>query len=77
MVEAIPDETIQSLADPYDLDRDGISGRAPIVVDLVTGDERVGRFLGGSLRWRRYLNLVRTRIEMRWALTNDLFSPKN
>ena len=44
LVEAITDETLLALADPLDLDRDGISGRAPMVVDLATGDERVGRF---------------------------------
>ena len=44
LVDAIPDETLLALADPLDLDRDGVSGRAAIVEDLATGDLRVGRF---------------------------------
>ena len=44
LVEAIPDEAIEAQADPTDRDRDGISGRAALVRDLVTGEIRVGRF---------------------------------
>ena len=44
LVEAIPDATLEALADPLDLDRDGISGRAPLVPDRATGELRVGRF---------------------------------
>ena len=44
LVDAIPDDTLLALADPLDLDRDGVSGRAPIVEDLATGELRVGRF---------------------------------
>lgn len=44
LVEAIPDDVIEALADPGDRDRDGISGRAAVVRDLATGDGRVGRF---------------------------------
>ena len=44
LVEAIPDETLLALADPLDLDRDGVSGRAPVIEDVATGDLRVGRF---------------------------------
>ena len=44
LVEAIPDDAIEALADPSDRDRDGISGRAALVRDLVTGEMRVGRF---------------------------------
>ncbi len=44
LVEAIPDDAIEAQADPSDRDRDGISGRAALVRDLVTGEMRVGRF---------------------------------
>ena len=44
LVEAIPDDTLLALADPLDLDRDGVSGRAAVIEDVATGDLRVGRF---------------------------------
>jgi CxxC motif-containing protein (DUF1111 family) len=44
LVEAIPDDVIEALADPDDRDRDGVSGRAALVRDLVTGARRIGRF---------------------------------
>lgn len=44
LVEAIPDDAIEALADPDDRDRDGISGRAALIRDLVSGATRVGRF---------------------------------
>tara|TARA_B100000029_G_scaffold354294_2_gene347088 strand:- start:1242 stop:2438 length:1197 start_codon:yes stop_codon:yes gene_type:complete len=72
LVEAIPDEAIRSLADPYDLDRDGISGRAPIVVDLVTGDERVGRF-GWKSQMATLLEFGADAYRNEMGITNDLF----
>ena len=42
LVEAIPDETLLALEDPYDLDRDGISGRAARILDLASGEQRIG-----------------------------------
>src|ERR1044071_754087 len=47
LVEAIPDEQLLALEDPVDRNRDGVSGRAAIVVDAATGTLRVGRF-----RWK-------------------------
>ena len=44
LVEAIPDEAILALEDPLDRNRDGVSGRAGMIVDVATGDRRVGRF---------------------------------
>ena len=44
LVEAIPDDTLLDLSDPFDRDRDGISGRAAVIEDVATGDLRVGRF---------------------------------
>lgn len=44
LVEAIPDDAIEALADPNDRDRDGISGRAALIRDIATGQRRIGRF---------------------------------
>ena len=44
LVEAIPDETLRALEDPFDRNGDGVSGRAAVITDLATGDRRVGRF---------------------------------
>lgn len=43
LLEAIPETTILALADPDDLDGDGISGRPQVVTDSETGDTRLGR----------------------------------
>jgi CxxC motif-containing protein (DUF1111 family) len=72
LVEAIADETLVALQDPEDRNGDGISGRAAIVVDLGTGDRRVGRF-----GWKAQHATLRTfsadayRNEM--GITNELF----
>lgn len=72
LVEAIADETLLALADPDDRDGDGISGRAAIVVDLGTGERRIGRF-----GWKAQHATLRTfsadayRNEM--GITNELF----
>ncbi|MEM7235237.1 MAG: di-heme oxidoredictase family protein [Planctomycetota bacterium] len=44
LLEAIPELQLEALADPDDLDGDGISGRLRIVRDPESGDLRVGRF---------------------------------
>src|SRR6185503_17367782 len=44
LVEAIPDEALLALDDTDDRDRDGVSGRAAVVVDIATGHRRIGRF---------------------------------
>lgn len=72
LVEAIPDEVLQGLADPDDRDGDGISGRAAVVTDVGTGRARVGRF-----GWKSQHATLRTfsadayRNEM--GITNELF----
>lgn len=72
LVEAIGDETILALADPDDRNGDGISGRAAVVIDVGTGDRRVGRF-----GWKAQHATLRTfsadayRNEM--GITNELF----
>ncbi len=44
LLEAIPEADILDWADPDDLDGDGISGRAAVSHDPVTGAARLGRF---------------------------------
>jgi CxxC motif-containing protein (DUF1111 family) len=44
LLEAIPEAAIVALADPDDLDGDGISGRPNRVFDVVSGATRLGRF---------------------------------
>ena len=72
LVEAIPDETIEALSDPYDLNRDGVSGRAPIVTDLVTGEKRVGRF-GWKSQLATLIDFGADAYRNEMGITNDLF----
>lgn len=44
LIEAIPDEILIRLQDPDDLDENGISGRAHLVLDKASGQLRIGRF---------------------------------
>jgi CxxC motif-containing protein (DUF1111 family) len=44
LLEAIPAATIQSYADPEDLNGDGVSGRVQLVPDKRTGQLAIGRF---------------------------------
>jgi CxxC motif-containing protein (DUF1111 family) len=44
LLEAISESTILAWADPTDKDGDGVSGRAQISTDPVTGQKRLGRF---------------------------------
>jgi CxxC motif-containing protein (DUF1111 family) len=44
LLEAIPDRTLQRLADPDDANRDGISGRVNVVWDRVAAKAVIGRF---------------------------------
>ena len=72
LVEAIPDETLEALSDPYDLNRDGVSGRAPIVTDLVTGERRVGRF-GWKSQLATLMDFGADAYRNEMGITNDLF----
>ena len=72
LVEAIPDETILELEDPLDLDRDDISGRAALVRDRATGDERVGRF-GWKAQIATLLDFSGDAYRNEMGITNDLF----
>ncbi|HVX94642.1 MAG TPA: di-heme oxidoredictase family protein [Polyangia bacterium] len=44
LLEAVPEATVLALADENDKDGDGISGKAQINTDPVTGQKRLGRF---------------------------------
>lgn len=44
LLEAIPESSILAWEDPLDSNNDGISGRAAIIDDPVTGESRLGRF---------------------------------
>ena len=72
LVEAIPDDTILRLADPDDRDRDGVSGRAAIVVDAATGNSRVGRF-GWKAQHATLLAFAADAYRNEMGITNDIF----
>ena len=72
LVEAIPDDTILRLADPDDRDRDGVSGRAAIVVDVATGNSRVGRF-GWKAQHATLLAFAADAYRNEMGITNDIF----
>ncbi len=72
LVEAISDETIRALADPQDLDGDGISGRAATVRDIGTGQMRVGRF-GWKSQHATLLAFGADAYRNEMGITNDLF----
>ena len=72
LVEAIPDEALLALEDPDDRDRDGVSGRAAIVVDIATGQRRVGR-VGGKGQPATLLAFGADAYRNEMGITNDLF----
>ncbi len=72
LVEAIPDETLLALEDPFDRDRDGISGRAAIVTDVATGQRRVGRF-GWKAQIATLLTFSGDAYTNEMGITNDMF----
>lgn len=72
LVEAISDDTIRALADPQDLNRDGISGRAAMVRDIATGQMRVGRF-GWKAQHATLLAFGADAYRNEMGITNDLF----
>ena len=72
LIEAISDAALEALADPDDLDRDGVSGRAPRVLDLVTGEPRVGRF-GWKSQRATLLDFGGDAYRNEMGITNDLF----
>jgi CxxC motif-containing protein (DUF1111 family) len=73
MVEAIPDDTLLALEDPFDRNRDGISGRAAIITDRASGERRVGRF-GWKAQHATLLAFSADAYRNEMGITNDLFS---
>ncbi len=72
LVEAIPDDVLLGLEDPTDRNRDGISGRAAVVVDVATGQRRVGRF-GWKAQHATLLAFAGDAYRNEMGITNDLF----
>jgi CxxC motif-containing protein (DUF1111 family) len=72
LVEAVPDEALLALEDPFDRDRDGISGRAAIVTDVATGQRRVGRF-GWKAQIATLLTFAGDAYTNEMGITNDVF----
>lgn len=71
LIEAVPDETLLALADPEDLNGDGIRGRAAIVEDLETGRPRVGRF-GWKAQHATLISFAADAYRNEMGITNDL-----
>ena len=71
LVEAIPDETLRALEDPFDRNGDGVRGRASMVVDLATGERRVGRF-GWKAQHATLLAFAADAYRNEMGITNDL-----
>ncbi|WOO42964.1 di-heme oxidoredictase family protein [Rubellicoccus peritrichatus] len=65
LLEAIPESSLQALADPDDSNGDGISGRLSIVTDPETNEQRVGRF-----GWKAGQSSVRSQVAA--ALNTDM-----
>ena len=72
LVEAIPDEALIALEDPFDRNRDGVSGRAAIVVDVASGQRRVGRF-GWKAQHATLLTFGADAYRNEMGITNDVF----
>ena len=72
LVEAIPDETLLALEDPNDRNGDGVSGRAALVVDVETGERRVGRF-GWKAQHATLITFGADAYRNEMGITNDLF----
>ena len=72
LVEAIPDETLVALEDPGDRNQDGISGRAARVIDVATGQPRIGRF-GWKSQHATLLAFSADAYRNEMGITNDLF----
>jgi CxxC motif-containing protein (DUF1111 family) len=72
LVEAIPDETLRALEDPFDRNGDGVRGRAAIIIDPATGAPRVGRF-GWKAQHATLLAFAGDAYRNEMGITNDLF----
>jgi len=71
LVEAIEDDTLLALADAQARGRDGISGRAAMLIDRGTGERRVGRF-GWKAQHATLLAFGADAYRNEMGITNDL-----
>jgi CxxC motif-containing protein (DUF1111 family) len=72
LVEAIPDEMLIALEDPFDRNGDGVSGRAAMIVDVESGRRRVGRF-GWKAQHATLMTFGADAYRNEMGITNDLF----
>ena len=72
LVEAIDDDTLIALADAQARGRDGISGRAAVIIERGTGERRVGRF-GWKAQHATLLAFGADAYRNEMGITNDLF----
>ncbi len=72
LVEAIDDDTLLAMAAVQARGRDGISGRAALIADRATGDQRVGRF-GWKAQHATLLAFGADAYRNEMGITNDLF----
>src|SRR5688572_4784083 len=72
LVEAIPDQTLLALEDPLDRNGDGVSGRAGIIVDIESGERRVGRF-GWKAQHATLITFGADAYRNEMGITNDIF----
>jgi CxxC motif-containing protein (DUF1111 family) len=72
LVEAISDQTLLALEDPHDRNGDGVSGRAAIVIDIDTGERRVGRF-GWKAQHATLITFGADAYRNEMGITNDIF----
>ncbi|MEK7862980.1 MAG: di-heme oxidoredictase family protein, partial [Chloroflexota bacterium] len=71
-VEAIPDDALLALEDPFDRDGNGVTGRAAMIVDVATGERRIGRF-GWKAQQATLLAFGADAYRNEMGITNDLF----
>lgn len=76
LIEAVPDSTILSLADPDDRDGDGISGRVHILGKTTDGKPIVGRF-GWKATQPSLLRQIAAALSGDIGITSDLFPNEN
>jgi CxxC motif-containing protein (DUF1111 family) len=72
LVEAIPDQTLLALEDPQDRNGDGVSGRAGLIVDVDSGERRVGRF-GWKAQHATLITFGADAYRNEMGITNDIF----
>ena len=72
LVEAIPDDAVRALEDPFDRNGDGVRGRAAIVLDPAAGELRVGRF-GWKAQHATLLTFAADAYRNEMGITNDVF----